>query len=139
MSSPNAIGAMLEPAETAPAPDGSAGLGEPVAPRRPPTVKCPRCLTVGTADDVRCVACQAPLWQEQSLPVPVNRGRRAARLALLFLAIGAAIGPLAGNGISLIGPRAAGTTVNLLLWGGLSGAIGAAAGYILGQVAPRRR
>jgi len=139
MSSPDAFHAMLEPAEVSGPPADVVGLGEPIVPRRSLTVKCPRCLTVGTTDDVQCVACRAPLGDEPNAVRPVDRGRRAARLGLLFLAIGAGLGPMLGNGTPLIGRPAGGQTVNLLLWACLSGGLGAVLGYAIGWARSRRR
>src|SRR5262245_23439088 len=55
----------------------------PAGPRPRPTVKCPRCRTVGTDEDVRCVSCHAPLGADGGRPRPANVGGRLARLALV--------------------------------------------------------
>lgn len=138
MSAPDAFHVMLEPVPE-PATGVAVSLDGPIVPGRRGTVKCPRCLTVGMADDLRCVACQAPLGGEPNRLPPVDRGRRLARFGLVGLVVGIGLGPVAGGGITLVNSPAAGPTANLILWACLGGGIGAAVAYALGLVSHRRR
>jgi hypothetical protein len=139
MPAPDAFHAMLEPADEAkPAESANSWADRPV-PRRMVTVKCPRCGTVNTADDPRCVACLALLGCNPAAQPVAIPGRRAARWGLVALAIGAGLGPILGDGITLVARTRGGPNVNLLLLACLGGGIGAVLGYVLGFAATRQR
>ena len=119
MSAPDAFHALLEPVPEAAA--VAVGLDGPVVPSRRTAVKCPRCLTVGMADDLQCVACHGPLGGQGNVLPPADRGRRLARFGLIGLVVGFGLGPLAGGGFPLVSSPAAGPIANLLLWACLGG------------------
>lgn len=129
---------LLEPAVQAPPEEPALNWEEPVPLQRRPSVKCPRCLTVNTADDPECVSCHAPLGDNPRSVRSVDGGRRAARFGLVCLAIGIGLGPVAGNGIVLLGPPNGGPTVNTIMWALLGGVTGMIAGCGIGWVKPRR-
>jgi len=135
LTSPPALAkATSDPADGRGPDDGLIDWQTPAGPRPRPTVKCPRCRTVGTDEDVRCVSCRAPLGADGGRLPPAAVGGRVARLALLGLAVGAGLGPIVGDGIMLVPRTAGGPNVNLILWGCLGGGIGAAIGCALGLV-----
>jgi hypothetical protein len=139
MTPPDAFHAMLEPADEARPVEPAMNWAERAVPRRLVTVKCPRCGTVNTAEDPRCVACLAPLGCSPAAQPAGGRGRRAARWGLVALAVGAGLGPILGDGITLVAKTPGGPNVNLILWVCLGGGIGAVVGYALGFAMTRQR
>ena len=101
--------------------------------------KCPRCRTVCSDDDGQCPACRAPIEDGPSELSPAARGRRASRLGLLCLALGAGLGPIIGSSLPLVARPAGGPDANLILWACLGGVVGAVAGYVLGLVTSNLR
>src|SRR5262245_19043175 len=102
---------MLKPADKAEPEEQTLSWAERAVPRRLSTVKCRRCGTVNTADDPWCVGCRVPLGLNPAL-LPTNRGRRAARWGLVALALGAGLGPILGDGMTLVARTPRGPNVN---------------------------
>jgi hypothetical protein len=139
MPAPDAFHAMLEPADQAKAEEPPNSWAERPVPRRTVMVKCPRCGTVNTADDPRCVGCLAPLGYNPAARPAAAPGRRAARWGLVALAVGAGLGPILGDGITLVARTRGGPNVNLLLLACLGSGIGAVVGYVLGFATTRQK
>ena len=94
-------------------------------------MKCPRCLTVCTREDTRCLGCGAQFVENVAAMTPAVREKRAAWWALAALAVGTGLGPIVGDNITIIPRTPGGPNVNMILWACLGGGIGAVIGYAL--------
>lgn len=102
-------------------------------------MKCSRCLAVCMDTDPFCLSCRAPLSggdRENVLPgAEGGKPLYAQRVSMIFMCVGACVGPIIGKSLVLVDPTGSGgIDWNQVAWAGLGGGTGSALGWMLGMV-----
>jgi len=101
-------------------------------------MKCPRCLAVCMDTDPFCFSCRSPFSRKQDNVLPGAEGGKppyAARLSMIFMCVGACLGPVVGKEYGFISSSGGGgIDFGSAMWAGIGAAITGTLGYAIGMM-----